>query len=376
VPSIVRSVVTSSWERSAEAGVRPGDHEPPVVWEPEEARERWDAHPLRAYSGLVATLLGDFAHDARHIVVISDADGRLLWSAGHASVLAAAATIGFSPGRNWAEAATGTNGVGTALAVDHPVQIFSAEHYAEQVHAWSCSGAPVHDPETGAVLGVIDVSTGIRDAHPHSLALTAAAARAVEAELWRALVERRERLRARFFERVTRDRRARVALVDVEGRVLAAHPVGWAPEHLDPAGEPFGEGATLVRGARAPRRPGRVPVLPRLRIEALGRPLAAAWLDGAPIQLTPRRSELLVLLALAPDGLSADELARAVYGEEGRRLTVRGEISRLRARLGDVIAANPYHLAAELDADFLRGSDRSGLLPGSVAPGVVAARGR
>jgi len=386
VPSIVRPVVTSSWERSQVAGVDPGRHEPPHVWDAGEAAERWQAHPLAAYAPLVATLLGDFAHDARHIVVISDGDGRLLWSAGHATVLAAAGTIGFSPGRNWSEGATGTNGVGTALALDHPVQIFSAEHYASQVHGWTCSGAPVHDPGTGGVLGVIDVSSGIRASHPHSLALTAAAARAVEAELWRDLVERRERLRERFFERVPAAGRGRTALADARGRVLACHPPGWLSDELlgEPGAwrsrrtgeplecEPFDGGAWLVR-ATGRRRVSPAAARRHLRVEALGRASAAVWLDGIAHELSPRRSDVLVLLALAPAGLSAGRLARALYGEAGRTLTARGEVSRLRSRLGDVIAANPYRLDAELDADFLRGP-RHDLLPGSEAPGVIAAR--
>ena len=65
-----------------------------------------------------------------------------------------------------ARGGTGTNGVGTAIAVDHPVQIFSAEHFSRSIHGWTCSGAPVHDPETGKVLGIIDLSSGIRAAAP------------------------------------------------------------------------------------------------------------------------------------------------------------------------------------------------------------------
>jgi hypothetical protein len=267
------------------------------------------------------------------------------------------------------------------------VQIFSAEHYNEQVHGWTCSGAPVHDPETGDVLGVIDVSSGIRASHPHSLALAAAAAHAVEAQLWRSLAERRERLRERFFERIAGGRRGgHAAIVDPSGRVLASHPQGWlagelrAGEHgwRAPGGspaletEPFEEGASLVRAVRrAPRAPAR----PRLRIRALGRRVAGVWLDEAELVLSPRRSELLVLLALSGGGLPAEALAHRLYGPSGRALSVRGEVSRLRAQLGEAIAANPYRIAAELDADFLEpGADRRALLPGSRAPGILSAR--
>jgi hypothetical protein len=70
-----------------------------------------------------------------------------------------------------------------ALAVDHSVQVFGAEHFARRVVPWSCSAAPVHDPDSGAVLGFIDVTGGDHVAAPHILALVRATAVAVETEL-------------------------------------------------------------------------------------------------------------------------------------------------------------------------------------------------
>ena len=54
-------------------------------------------------------------------------------------------------GTRWSEDAIGTNAMGTALAVDAPVQIHSAEHLVRTVHAWTCAAAPVHDPDTGSL---------------------------------------------------------------------------------------------------------------------------------------------------------------------------------------------------------------------------------
>ncbi len=44
--------------------------------------------------------------------------------------------------------------------LDRAVQIRGAEHYNRIVHPWSCTAAPVHDPVTGALLGVIDITGG------------------------------------------------------------------------------------------------------------------------------------------------------------------------------------------------------------------------
>ena len=56
----------------------------------------------------------------------------------------------FVEGARWAEDVVGTNAPGTALAVDHAVQIYGSEHFRRPVQPWSCSAAPVHDPLTGA----------------------------------------------------------------------------------------------------------------------------------------------------------------------------------------------------------------------------------
>ena len=387
-PDIIRDVVTRSWERSLLAGIDPDHHEAPLLYERRAVAERWRTHPLARFAPLVRENLSDFAYDARHIVVIGDADGCLLWSAGHPSVLAASEDIGFVPGRLWREDATGTNGVGTAIAVDHPVQIFSAEHFSRSIHGWTCSGAPVHDPETGHVLGVIDLSSGIRAAHPHSLALVTATARMVEERMRSELAQRRERLRARFFERVARGAHTPCALVDRMGNVLACHPPGVLHGRLEPAegggwredggerldSEPLGEGAQLVHARVCIGRPRT------LRLRALGRDTVEATVSGQRIVLPRRRSEIVVLLALHPDGLTAEQLARELYGDEGKRMSVRSEISRLRRQLGGLLGGNPYRLLSDVRADFLeppwvRAREDAGvLLPGSTVSSIAAAR--
>ena len=77
-------------------------------------------------------------------------------------------------------------------------------------------------------------------------------------------------------------------------------------------------------------------------------------LDGRELLLTLRRAELLALLALHPAGLTAEQLALQLYGEDGNPTTARAEVHRLRAQLGEeVIRTKPYRLRAEVDADFL-----------------------
>ena len=65
---------------------------------------------------------------------------------------------GLWTGTNWSEAAAGTNGIGTALALGHAVTIHRDQHFLSANIGLSCSSAPVFDAE-GQLVAVLDVST-------------------------------------------------------------------------------------------------------------------------------------------------------------------------------------------------------------------------
>ncbi len=438
-PRILREVVTASWGRSAAAGVDPDRAAAPLALAPDEVDARWEAHPLAAAMDAVRSVLAEAGEEARHLIVVADADGHLLRVEGDPAIRDGAQAMNFVPGANWSEAAAGTNAPGTALALDHPVQIFSAEHFRRVVDPWTCAAAPVHDPDSGAALGVIDLTSGMETAHPHSLMLVTAAARLAEAELRARMVARDERLRAVFVERLAggggaggwaggggaRGRvRGRggggarpVGAISASGRIVAAGPGDWVGGRLEvPAGggeltlpdggagvaEPVAGGGLLVWRLRARGRGGAVaPVAPvaesvesvagPLVLRVLGEDEPELTLGGAPLHVSPRHAEILTLLALHPEGLSAERLLLELYGDEPvAPVTTRAEISRLRGKLGAALAAKPYRLVVDVDLDLeaVEGLLDGGwlaqalarypgpLLPASTAPGIVAARDR
>lgn len=181
----VRAPVADSWRRSLDAGLDPAGSRPaPVRADRAEASTRWQAHPLAQAATLIHDCLASIADESDHLMVVSDAEGVLLHVEGSARVRSRAAdSMNFTEGALWSENGAGTNAVGTALAADQAVQIFASEHFVEVVQAWTCSAAPVHEPETGELLGVVDLTAFKKDVHPHSLAVAMTAARAVESHL-------------------------------------------------------------------------------------------------------------------------------------------------------------------------------------------------
>jgi hypothetical protein len=398
----MRAPIEDSWRRSAAAGVDPsGVRIAPIVADADETTARWEIHPLAETAPLIRACLAASADESRHLIVVSDANGILLWVEGNPSVrLRAADSMNFAEGTLWSEGGAGTNAIGTALAAEHAVQVFASEHFNESVQPWTCAAAPVHDPDTGQIVGVIDLTGEMASVHPHSMAVATATAQAVEAHLRCEMLNRDGRLLSRYGDQLTSGPGPR-ALVAPSGRVIASQPIGWLPvgRLKLPAGggpvklsggmavaEALGcEDAYLLRATPAPAPSGIA--APVLSLTLLGRD-GQAKLSGHQIPLRPRHAEILTLLCANPEGMTSEQLADGVYGDSSRAGGIRVEISRLRKLLGDVIETEQYRLRAGVLSDVAqvcgllhRGRVRDAasrypgpLLPRSRAPGVVHER--
>jgi hypothetical protein len=397
--NLVRPVVLASWRRSQESGVDAVSL-PPVVFDAEAVGQQLDRHPLGGAVELLESAVGAVAN-AGQVLVLADPDGLVLWVDGNAAMLANARDVHLGPGAVWSEKASGTNALGSALALNHPLQVFSAEHFKRSLHRWSSSAAPVRSGDGPEVVGAVAVWGPFEAAHPHGLSLVAALARLLEVHLRDAMMARDQRLELEYLEHVTSSRAQRSAVVTPEGRVLRSTPAGWLGRRMQlsthgvplaPRGErlvidPVGDDDGFLV-LDAPGRERREPK-PRLVLRALGRNRALVSLQGRRYELTPRQSDIVVILALNPSGLSEASLSTALYPSPGETVTVRAAVCRLRKLLGPVITGQPYRLDARVDADFLRqrrlaDSDRQvaiarprgALLPASQAPAVVLERTR
>jgi hypothetical protein len=393
-----RELVLSSWRRSLAAGVAPGQSGAPIRLTGARLEEARDRSRLKPAVSTIRSTLSTLDEDARQIVAIGDARATLLWVTGDAATCERALAMHFQDGASWSEQDAGTNALGTAIAVDHAVQIFSAEHLVEAVHPWTCSAAPIRDPVTRSVLGVVDVTAALQSNHPHMLSVAALAAQAAESALALRYMEEIGKLRQRW-EAATGGRRTPSLLIDAHGRVIASQDAGEVPTRLQaPDGEhtvllpdgrraecqALGDAGTILWLRRRPRPRSR-----RLRLRLLGRP-ASAQFGSVRSERALRSLELLAVLAMSPQGMTTEQLALAVYGEHGKAVTIRAQIHRLRSYLGDgALATHPYRLIIPVDGDWLavrrlvaegRPAEalrlyQGPLLADSDAPAIVEARG-
>jgi hypothetical protein len=356
-PARPRALVSRSWSRVLSFGLDPtrANARDPLPWAEVERRRR--ASPLALVVDEIRAVLTSVADASRFIVVVTDAEGTILWREGSAGVLRRADALGFTEGATWTEDHVGTNAIGTALAEQAPVQLFSAEHFEEGQHPWYCTASPVHDPRTGALLGIVDVSGPALTLHPALVALVDTATKLAEARLWRHHEQALGRLR----------RSAEHVLATTTGPLLLVDDDGWVAHHA----------GVLVRDRIAAPRADRPVTVPGLGL-CLPERLGEGWLvrpdqravrltarlrtiDGGAVlevsgaadagggwraSLTPRHAAIVRLLAdAAPEGLSAARLSRALFGDDEHVVTVRAEVSRLRRVVGAIVGTAPYRVA-------------------------------
>ncbi|GAA3232197.1 transcriptional regulator MimR [Pseudonocardia petroleophila] len=209
--------VVASWRRSLARGVDPATVS--NLYHPDLDR---DTRLVRCARPVIEQLAEQIA-DAPVCLVLTDDRARLLVRLDTTVAIGRAADDNrFAEGFGYDEGAVGTNGVGTVLESGRSVHVVGAEHFVEPLQSYACAGAPVRDPVTGRIEGVLDVSCRVEHSSPilHSL-VTSAAARIQDA-----LLHDRDAGQQAVFDLYTRvDARSRRPVLAVGRRMALANTV-------------------------------------------------------------------------------------------------------------------------------------------------------
>ncbi len=204
--------VVASWRRSVSSGVDPG----------ELSREYFTdldlgSRLVRCARPVIEQLAEEIA-DVPMCVALTDNRARLLARRDSDTRIGRVLDrVYFAQGFGYAEGTVGTNGVGTVLEFGESVHIVGAEHFVEPLQTFACAGAPIRDPFTGRIDGVLDISCRSRDSTPlmHSLVRMAAA------RIERNLLMDRDQGQQALFEIYSRvDARSRGAVLAVGQRMV------------------------------------------------------------------------------------------------------------------------------------------------------------
>ena len=207
--------VAASWRRSVASGVHPttviSEYYPDLDF---------DSRLVRCARPVIEQLVEQIG-EVPTCVALTDKQARLLVRADSTSWMGRIAdAVHFARGFDYAEGAVGTNGVGTVLEAGESVHIVGGEHFAECLQPYACAGAPVRDPFTGRLEGVLDISCLAEHSSPIMLSLVRTAAAHIE----RGLLADRNQLQQALFDAYARlDARSRLAVLAVGERTVMAN---------------------------------------------------------------------------------------------------------------------------------------------------------
>ncbi len=149
-----RNWLRVSWQRSEQANVDPDQPGADYI-DPDSL----DTVLTRAAAPVLDAMAREIDNEPVSLI-LTDASGTVLRRRlGDAGLAAALDSVHLAPGFRYAESNVGTNGIGTSLEVGAPLLIRGDEHYNGRLRRFSCAGAPVTHPVTGALLGAVDLTT-------------------------------------------------------------------------------------------------------------------------------------------------------------------------------------------------------------------------
>jgi len=224
----VPSALVASWQRSLQSGVNPSANLAPFAVHGDAVEAlRWRHRELLAASDRLFAATADLFADSHSILLLTNQDGVVLKAAGDLRTLTAGEKIHLTTGGDWREGMAGTNGIGTALATGEPTYIHGSEHFCEGIKSWSCAAAPICEPGTGAIIGVLDISGPPSTYQINNLTLAITAARQIEMVLAEQSARQQMRLLAFCLQRLSSSDAAGMIAIDRRGRLV--HTTGRVP---------------------------------------------------------------------------------------------------------------------------------------------------
>jgi sigma-54 dependent transcriptional regulator, acetoin dehydrogenase operon transcriptional activator AcoR len=216
-PVSVREAIGKSWKRSRLSGLKPGQFVPPHAVTGAEQEDRL----IRA-ARPVLQRLGEQLSDCKISVAVTNP---------HAIIAERWVTnrhlerqldrLMLAAGFSYAEEHIGTNAIGTALEQGGSVAVAGGEHFADALQDMGCAAAPIHDPRTGRVLGIVDLTSMHRHFNSVMLPVVLQAAADVEQRLVDELSVGEHLLLERFLQAT---RRARRPVVVMNDRIVLENP--------------------------------------------------------------------------------------------------------------------------------------------------------
>ena len=152
--SQVNESIASSWQRSVSAAIPKERSAAPLLSLAQKQPSALDI--ALQYCG---NDLKHVAEQSSMVIAVGDVGSTIIWTAASQQMRSAAERVHFVEGGQWGEEMVGTNALALSIKTRQSSCVFSNEHYMQSVQDWVCYAAPIIDPHSRQLLGVIDLST-------------------------------------------------------------------------------------------------------------------------------------------------------------------------------------------------------------------------
>ncbi|HJX22123.1 MAG TPA: sigma 54-interacting transcriptional regulator, partial [Steroidobacteraceae bacterium] len=228
---VVRDVVIESWRRCRRNGVNPATKSAPLRVKGPDV-DRFQLSNAEFYDAVRACVppIVPYLMGSRTILITSDPHGTLLSVDGDPHLTDRMAADHIVPGAAWHEHTSGTNAVGTALALGRPLHIHAEEHFCEVAKPWSCTAAVIRDPLDQRIVGVVDVTGPPDTVNAQTWPFVISLVGQLQGHLQKRWLAKRARL-IELFEAAVKGHAAAAVLLDVQGRVVAHTAPAYSALH-------------------------------------------------------------------------------------------------------------------------------------------------
>jgi len=179
---VVRDVILESWIRSRSFNIDPIKISKSIISTNELAIKIQRRKKLIGITRPYMQNLYSFVKGSGFLVILCDEQGFILELIGDRNIQNKAKESKLVLGANRSEKTSGTNAIGTCLAINKPIQVWAEEHYYQEHHTFTCSAAPIHDFQ-GNILGCLDITGPWDKVHRHTLGMVVAAVDGIEKQM-------------------------------------------------------------------------------------------------------------------------------------------------------------------------------------------------
>ncbi len=180
--TVLRPIIVESWKECKKFNVNPYDDNRRVLSQEKLEQTLSENRNLIHTAKPFIMELYKIVEGSGFVAVLTDKDANILHIIGDKEIMDNAEKIVLKVGANWGYPLGGNTAIGLSLLKGLPFQVVAYEHYSKAFHPWTCSAAPIRNPDN-AIIGTISISGNSKNTHRHTLGMVVGCVKAIENSL-------------------------------------------------------------------------------------------------------------------------------------------------------------------------------------------------